>query len=338
MRSRQRWSIHVSDAEVTPVHSPKRLARATKALGPFNSQHIDELGQSCVCAECAEEQIRRLAVHFNKHRLLDKGAPRAADVVSDLNMVSLKSRELSEALQSLNDYARQRLQMPRNHEKCDRGVSVTLFEKANGIDLPSPGSRTKPASDGLWIERLNALEEFARLMSDTFTQSRGFQEHKDVDKGGRTSLFKQQYGPPAWILVTGAWHIYNSFKPGQAVGSDGSSFHHFINLVHEYATGSSKENSTLQYWMTKLVKARRHNDQLLQKLSALEGRLHELQTNQTMNGSSAAEIVELGEQISAARQAVIDLFPRLLPSASSRGKPQEKVPAVVVPSTLRVGP
>ena len=175
-------------------------------------------------------------------------------------------------------------------------------------------------------------------MSDTFTQSRGFQEHKDVDKGGRTSLFKQQYGPPAWILVTGAWHIYNSFKPGQAVGSDGSSFHHFINLVHEYATGSSKENSTLQYWMTKLVKARRHNDQLLQKLSALEGRLHELQTNQTMNGSSAAEIVELGEQISAARQAVIDLFPRLLPSASSRGKPQEKVPAVVVPSTLRVGP
>src|SRR5258707_15875555 len=40
----QRWSIHVSDAEVTPVHSPKRLARATKALGPFNSQHIDELG------------------------------------------------------------------------------------------------------------------------------------------------------------------------------------------------------------------------------------------------------------------------------------------------------
>ena len=89
--------------------------------------------------------------------------------------------------------------------------------------------------------------------------------------------------------------------------------------------------------MTKLVKARRHNDQLLQKLSALEGRLHELQTNQTMNGSSA-EIVELGEQILAVRQAAIDLFPKLLPSASSRGKPQEKVPAVVVPSTLRVGP
>jgi hypothetical protein len=335
MSSPERWSVHVSDQEVAPVGSLKSLARTTKILGPFKGEHVGELGQNCVCAECAEEKIRRLAIRFNTHRFLDKGAPRAADVVSDLDRVSLKSHELLEALMSLNDYARQRLQMPRKYEKWDHCAGATLFKKANAIDLPLPGSRTEPASDGLWIERLAALEQFARTMSDTFRQSRGIQEQKDVDKGGRTNLFKEQYGPPAWILVTGAWHIYNSFKPDQAVGSDGSNFHFFINCVHEYATGSSKENSTLQYWMTRLVKARRRNDQLLQKLSALESRLDELQTDQNIDSDKGAEIRELEDQISIARKAATDLFPKLLPSASSRKK-QEKVPAVAAPSTLRV--
>jgi hypothetical protein len=338
MSSAERWSVHVSDQEVAPVGSLKSLARAKKTLGPFKSEHLTELGQSCVCAECAEEQIRTLAIHFNRHRLLDKDAPRAADVVSDLDRVSLKSRELSEALFSLNDYARQRLQMTRKYQKWDHGAGATLFKKANAIDLPLPGSRTEPASDCLWIERLAALEQFARTMSDTFRQSRGIQEQKDLDKGGRTNLFKEQYGPPAWILVTGAWHTYNSFKPNQAVGSDGSSFHIFINQVHEYATGSSKENSTLQYWMTTLVKARRQNDHLLQKLSAFESRLDELQTDQKIDSDKAAEITELERQISVTRQAAIDLFPKLLPYASSRKKPREKVPPVVVPGTLRAGP
>src|SRR5258708_5130595 len=113
MSSPDRWSIHVSDQEVAPAGCLENLALAIEIIGPFKSEHVTELGQFCVCAECAEEQIRRLAIHFNTHRLLDKGAPRAADVVSDLDRVSLKSRELSEALFSLNDYARQRLQMPR---------------------------------------------------------------------------------------------------------------------------------------------------------------------------------------------------------------------------------
>jgi hypothetical protein len=146
------------------------------------------------------------------------------------------------------------------------------------------------------------------------------QEQKAIDKGGRTNLFNEQYGPPAWILVTGAWHTYNLFKPNQAVGSDGSSFHLFINEVHEYATGSSKENSTLQYWMTKLVKARRQNDQLLQKLSTLESKLDELNANGRPESNKAADIAALERDISSTRQAAIDLFPKLLPSASSRKK------------------
>lgn len=337
MSSPKRWSVHVPEQEAAPGGSPESLARALKAIGPFKGEHVTELAESCVCAECAERQIRRLAIHFNTHRTLDKGAPRAADIVSDLDRVSLKARELSEALSSLNDYSRQRLQMPRNHENGDRGAGATLFEKANGIDLPLPGSRTEPASDGLWIERLAALEQFARIMSDTFKQSRGIHEQKYLDKGGRTNLSKEQHGPPAWILVTGAWHIFNSFKPNQAVGSDGSSFHFFINQVHEYATGSSKENSTLQYWMSKLAKARRQNDQLLQKLSTLESRLDELKADENLDSDKAAEIAELEREISIARHAAIDIFPKLLPSASSLKKQQEKVPPVVVTGTLRAG-
>jgi hypothetical protein len=324
MSSPKRWSVHVPEQEVAPGGSPESLARALKTIGPFEREHVTEQADFCVCAQCAERQIRRLAIHFNTHRLLDKDAPRAADVVSDLDQVSVKARELSEALFSLNDYARQRLQMPRKYEKGDRGAGATLFGKADGIDLPLPGSRTKPASDGLWIERLAALEQFARTMSDTFKQSRGIQEQVVLDKGGRTNLFKEQYGPPAWILVTGAWHIYNSFKPNQAVGSDGSPFHCFINQVHEYATGSSKENSTLQYWMTKLVKVRRQNYQLLQKLSTLESRLDELQADENPESDSAAEIVELEREISITRQAAIDIYPKLLPSASSQKKQQKK--------------
>jgi hypothetical protein len=324
MNPPKRWSVHLSDQEVTPPHSPKRLARTKAALGPFKHRHVAELGQSCVCAECAEERIRLLAILFNTYHLLNKGAPRAADVVTDLDLVARKARELSEALVSLNDYARQRLQIPRKYEKSDHGGTATLFKKANIADLPLPGSRTQPASNGLWVEKLTALEQLARLMSDTFAQSRGAQEQKDADKGGRTNLFKQQYGPPARILVTGAWHVYNSFKPEQAKGTAGSPFPQFVNLVHEYATGNRDENSTLQYWITKIVKPRRRNHQLLQKLSALESRLDYLQTDTAPQDNTDAEIAGLTEEISVIRQEAIDIFPKLFPSSSPRKKRPKK--------------
>jgi hypothetical protein len=66
--------------------------------------------------------------------------------------------------------------------------------------------------------------------------------------------------------------------------------------------------------------------------------LDELQTAENIDSDEVAEIAELERQILITRQAAIDIFPKLLPSAASEKKPQEKVPPVVVPGTLRGRP
>ena len=89
--------------------------------------------------------------------------------------------------------------------------------------------------------------------------------------------------------------------------------------------------------MTKLAKARRQNDKLLQKLSTLESRLDELKADETPQSDSVVEIVELEREILITRQAAIDIYPKLLPTASSPKKAKNE-PSDGVAGTLRACP
>jgi hypothetical protein len=228
MPSPKRWSIVIKDEETAPLGSAEYLKLAKQELKPFEVEHLAV--NRCRCEECAEKQIRSLAIGFNRRRLATEGAPRKKDVLDRLALVASRARALSVALRSLDDYSRHWLLNPRKHDKEPRVHS--LFKKAKGSELPTPSNEKAAALDGLLLERLDALDRYTRLMAETFKMSRD--TSSKPDRGGNTNMFREHFGAPSWYLVLRAWELYEDFKRGGASTTENGSFHDFVYYVRVY--------------------------------------------------------------------------------------------------------
>jgi hypothetical protein len=302
MSARERWSLMKFRGKDAPAGSAEAFERAKEELGPFTFNHEPKLLTLCPCETCVEESIRDLAIEFNRRRLIIDGAPRSKNVADNLTRVALAADELADALKSLDDYSRDKLLIPTKYLD-DQDEIVRLYKAAGGMDLPTPETAEKAASDGAIVQRLLSLEEYVSYRIDRFTSWRGFDA--PVDKGGNTNLLKERYGPPAWWLVKGAWIIFENCKPGVAKGAEDSSFHCFVNHIYEYATGETEENSTLLNWIKKLARSLRYHDVLLQQLGPLEVELDDLKLDPP-TPERDARISQLETELPMLRQKVVD--------------------------------
>ena len=220
-----------------------------------------------------EQNIKGIATEFNARNLVLAGAPRRKTVVENLKRARDAARSFADALIALDDYSRELLLMQSKYLEHD-DPTTRMYKIAQGMDLPKSETKNAAASDGVWVERLRALEQYVDGRLAQFT---GWDEEDvHVDLGGNTNLLKEQFGPPAWFMVRQCWYFFENCRPGEGSASETGPFLQFVNAVHEYATGEIKENSSLLNWAKKLARLLRHHDNLLQKLGPLEVELDDL--------------------------------------------------------------
>jgi hypothetical protein len=97
MPSLKRWSMIFSDEEAAPQGSADDLDLAKEELEPFEAKH--SAIAPCYCEKCAEEQLRSLAMSFNRYRLATEGAPRHKNVLDRLPVIYPR-RDLDAASQT----------------------------------------------------------------------------------------------------------------------------------------------------------------------------------------------------------------------------------------------
>ena len=91
-----------------------------------------------------------------------------------------------------------------------------------------------------------ALSEYTRVMALQFEAwSLLNTPYPLQDKGGNTNVVTQRYGTSAEILVLGAYHIYEYFRPDEMSKTEDGSFHTFVNQIFLFATGTLKGQSSL---------------------------------------------------------------------------------------------
>ena len=76
-------------------------------------------------------------------------------------------------------------------------------------------------------------------------------------------------------MVSDGWHCFDSFKPNEAKGSDGKSFHMFIQEIFTYATKKDAEKSpSFLPIIKKVVKSHRRYFEVEKELMARGDELH----------------------------------------------------------------
>jgi hypothetical protein len=260
----QRWSGVVSDEDAKPRGSLKYLKAAVSRLGPFAHKTRDDARYAAVRSSVSEEdahrEIYKLATNFNRHLRLEIKAPRAKDVVNQLETLQRVTDELATLLASFDDITRSRLQTAGSDldQFIENSGLESLAEAADVAGLPSPGTPDETLKTFSWIHRLEALSEYVKLTTETFKISKGLSEATVLDRGGNKNLFKDVYGSAQWRLVSDAWFCFDSFKPNEATGSDGKSFHMFIQEIFTYATKKDAEkNPSFLPAIKKVVKSHR---------------------------------------------------------------------------------
>jgi hypothetical protein len=241
MAKPKRWSAKIPEEKVNPVGSNHALNEAKKELGPFDPNHSAD--SVCRCEKCAEAKIVKLAKRFNRLKFIARSAPRAIHVTRNLQELAFRSQQLATFLSSLDDYSRQWLLKARK-PMVGRPDTRLLHRRAGARELPPPTAVAN--EDGKLVFRLQALSEYADLMAREFEIWSAINTPFPLyDKGGNTNIVTQWNGTPSEILVLGAYHIYDYFRPGEARKTEDGSFHTFVNQVYVFATGSRKGQSSL---------------------------------------------------------------------------------------------
>ncbi|MEI9922768.1 MAG: hypothetical protein WDN50_03580 [Bradyrhizobium sp.] len=227
--------------------------------------------------EDAYQLVQKLATNFNRHLRLEKSAPRAKDVVQQLAALERVASKLAVLLGSLDDFTRDRLQTAGSgldHFVEIRGLRP-LIEAADVAGLPPPGALDETLSTFSWIRRLTALSDYAKSTADIFKESKGLSGNEVLDKGGNKNLHKDVYGSPQWRLVGDAWYCFDGYKPNEATGTDGKSFHMFIQEIFTYATKQDAEESpSFLPVIKKVVKSHRRYFEVQKELMARGDELH----------------------------------------------------------------
>jgi hypothetical protein len=276
MKSPRRWTTKLKAGDAEPRGSADCLKRAVENLGPFKRRlkvDAERFGPWSgfgvgipLSEEYAIEQVKILAHNFNQQTALERDAPRSKDVVEELQKLETLAGELARYMRSLNDMTRHRL------HTAGSGIDVflsywatTSSRQADVHGLPKPGG-DRSDDNCPWVQRLEALSEYAGQTVNGFLISKGIEDVDRPDKGGNTDLFKEAFGSARWSLVNQGWHIFETFKPGTSTGTDHGPFHRFLLDVFKYATGDDSEDSTkLMPWIKHVVKANRQAQKLAER-------------------------------------------------------------------------
>jgi hypothetical protein len=259
------WSFKLSNPDAAlPRGSFYHHERAEEYLRPISSLHREEKTQSnkCVCFRCAGSGIQTLAVTYNSNNILNRNAPRAKDVVLQVEAVRDCAQELLTVILSLDDYARN---------------AFYKFGGSGSLDLPIHAGclndymeEDPKDSECEWVRNLDALIDAANATSRGFKRSRGAGSGQLIDRGGNTNLYKQDSQSPDFNLVVDGWRLFERFRPNEAKGTEGGSFHLFLQCIYEYATGLEGEQySGLSTWIKVLAGPLREMDDLSANRAAL---------------------------------------------------------------------
>jgi hypothetical protein len=284
MHSIAHWSFKVVDhAKALPV-GIKYFKAAEECLGARLLSHHDsgrEL-RACVCVACAGDAIQKLAVDYNKNRLLNQGAPRSKDVQNEIDAVLSASEALLKALLSMNDYTRK-----------------AFAPHASGLDLPDylgrfdeegdpPEYDSYSDFDSELVKNLMAVRDVAAVVSAKHKET----NEKTVDRGGNTNRFKEEHGSPDSNLVKSGWVVFETFQPGKASGNTtNGAFHEFLGHVYGYATGKNPENySGLAVWIKTLAVLLRQRQDCLGEEIGLEREMNAFEATDLGQASVASEL------------------------------------------------
>jgi hypothetical protein len=271
----QRWRVTVPDEIVQPKGSTECIKRAVARLGPFRHKlHVEAEklgpweglgGRIALSEQLAFERAYLLARDFNRNEHLNRNAPRSRQIVDRLTKLETLTGELARFLDSLDDLTRHRLKtFGTGLVQAEKFFDHKLWDAANASGLPPVSGSELKQPENSWINRLNALSQYANLTLNVFLRSSGIESGDLPDKGGGTNPYKRVAGSARWALVQEGWHVFELFKPGEATGTEGGPFHLFLMDIFEYATGLDPEqHSKLTFWLKKQSKANRSYQQLM---------------------------------------------------------------------------
>jgi hypothetical protein len=305
-RSKRRWTATCSIKESSPKGPAERLQSAVARLGPFRHLQHEEADRFVrpkngipVSEELAFERVHYLAVQFNQIESRNEEAPRVKTIVAHLNELEERVGELARFIETVDDFTFHLLQTAGSGNPIYPEFFPTDLRKEADVEgLPKPG-RAPSGVNCRWLQRLSSLSQYAAQTRATFLLSKGIEDPDSPDKGGNANLHKDLYGAGRRQLVHEGWHLYETFKPGEAKGTEGSQFHSFLQDIFEYATGLEPEkHSKLMPWIKKLCKINRETKRLREQQNDLADELNMLSPTQA-NAAREAKIHQEHAELSA---------------------------------------
>ncbi len=314
-----RWSAVCPEESCRPIGPAECKQHALALLGPFRFKTREEADRyDCrqgipISEELATDSVERLARQFNRIEQLDKGAPRPKRVIENFEKLERLSSELAQFLDSTDDITRHLLKTAGTGIGTYRKMNPHPSEAEANIDgLPDP---MEDVGTSAWAKSLRALSLYANSTRGLFLIRNGISDPDVPDKGGNTNLFKRTYGSARWGLVQEGWHLHEMFKPGEAAGTEGGSFHLFLQHIFEYATGLDPEqHSKLTQFLKTACRANREMKALRKRENELLNELNMLRPS-LANEQREIDIYIEYQEISA---KVAELWPQVYPYQASR--------------------
>ncbi|MGY3032722.1 hypothetical protein ACVIIV_001892 [Bradyrhizobium sp. USDA 4354] len=254
------WSLDLSNpADAAPRGLPEFFECAVDGLTPKGSHQDDQ--EQCTCRDCAKAGVKELAFVYNKDVIRSKDAPRAADVLREIEDIRAAVEVLRNAISSVNDFTRLAF--------SDVGGFASLHEReAPDRSGPCKGLEFYDGSRE-WKQSLTLLERATYAASDRFLEVRGL-PRGSIDKGGNTNLFKEYRTSAEYQLVVQGWSLFQRFRPNEAKGGEKSDFHNFLRDVYAYATRRDAEKySGVTSWLHALARPLRKLDELVAERTQL---------------------------------------------------------------------
>jgi hypothetical protein len=270
-----RWTP-TCDEKIARPKNPEKLQAVLNHLAPFKRRSAaaaihdgliwEEAGEKFgISEELATQLIRQAAEDFNRSEYLSLDAPRFSHLTQMLNRFVAAVDALRDEMEALDFFALHLLHHVPEHDAHWEALAIGANIEGLPRLVPRYGERSSQ-----WLQQLESLSHYTKEKLEVATRSRSAEGRDPSDKGGNTNLWKEAFGPPAWSLVTDALKLFDIFKPGQATGTEGGSFHNFVLAIYEYATGKEgEEHAKVNDWIKKLVKPSR----LDRALEVEEGRL-----------------------------------------------------------------
>jgi hypothetical protein len=148
----KRWSFKLATPEAAlPRGSFECFQQAVDCLLPRSPFHREDAANNnlCTCIQCAGAAIQNLAVAYNSRRLLVANAPRAKDVILQVEAVRDRAQQLLKSILSLDDYARAEFQKFGGVGSWDLPVHAGYFDRWDEEDPEE--------TDNEWVQDLSAL-------------------------------------------------------------------------------------------------------------------------------------------------------------------------------------